>query len=82
MTRPSRKPRRKPRKCRNCGKPLRSSKTGYYFFCPPIDGIHVCREKYMATHEPDVDPAGILRMRPTDEDNYGVSMADLRREEF
>ena len=69
------KPRRKPRKCRNCGKSLRTSKTGRWFFCDDV-----CMAQYAEQHEPDVDPAGLLKMRPTDEDNLGVSMADLRKE--
>ena len=60
-------PRRKPRYCRQCGKPLHTSKTGYWFFCPG----EACQVLYAETHEPDTDPAHLLDTRPTDEDNEG-----------
>jgi hypothetical protein len=36
--------------------------------------------QYYEEHEPDVSVHGLLMMTPTDEDNEGVSLADLRRE--
>lgn len=67
------KSRRKPRYCRQCGKSLRTSKTGRWFFCDDA-----CQVLYVEHHEPDADPAGLLRMRPTDEDNDGVTLTPLR----
>jgi len=61
-----RKPRRKPRYCRECGKSLRTSKTGLWFFCG-----EPCQVAYVEKHEPDVDPAHLLEQRPTDEDDEG-----------
>ena len=60
------KPRRKPRHCRECKKPLHTPKTGLWFFCD-----EACQVKYVETHEPDTDPAHLLDARPTDEDNDG-----------
>ena len=61
--------RRKPRYCRleTCGKSLHTPKTGRWFFCD-----ETCQVKYIETHEPDADPAHLLDVRPTDEDNDGT----------
>ena len=67
------RPRRKPRYCRFCGKPLRTSRTGLWYFCG-----EECQVAYAENHEPDVDPAGLLSMSPTDEDNYGNTLPTLR----
>ena len=71
------KPRRKPRYCRLCGKPLRTAKTGRWFFCEPPPEVHgvrfkSCQELYLDEHEPDADPGHLLEMLPTDEDDDGV----------
>jgi NADH pyrophosphatase NudC (nudix superfamily) len=58
--------RRKPRYCRQCGQPLRTPKTGLWFFCS-----EPCQAAYIETHEPDTDPAHLLDVRPSDEDNEG-----------
>ena len=74
------KPRRKPRYCRFCGKALKTSKTGRWFFCAPPDDPDnpSCAEQYAENHEPDVDPAELISMSPTDEDNCGNTLPTLR----
>jgi len=57
------RPRRKPRYCRleTCGKSLRTSKTGRWFFCSDDHAA-----QYVEEHEPDVDPSFLLELEPLD----------------
>ena len=74
------KPRRKPRFCRQCGKPLRTSKTGRWFFCEPSPApAKSCQETFAEEHEPDVDPSFLLSMDLPDEEYHQLVSEERER---